>query len=217
MVNKGIEKNQAQKYLDQVKALQPNQELIDIFEYLEKSGFDKNWYQFEPTLARSFSYSQGPIWEIVIPEYSAGSVGGGERYDGLIEKITGRKLAGTGIGIGFDRTLEALEACGLLPNFESITKILVTVFSPDLFNTSIEIANKLRASGINTQVYPDPQVKLDKQLKYADKKQIPYVLILGPEELSTNTVVVKDMLTKTQVKLSNDITIIDEYVSGTVN
>jgi len=165
MVAKGIAKDKARQYFNYVKNLKPNEEIIQIFEYLEKSGFDKDWYQFEPTLARSFSYSQGPIWEIVIPEYGAGSVGGGERYDGLMEKITGQKIPATGIGIGFDRTLEALEACNLLPDFETTTKALVTVFSKELFAKSVEIGGQLRKLGINTEIYPDPEVKLEKQLK----------------------------------------------------
>ena len=212
MVGKGIEKQKAQEYFDYVKNLQPNEELIQIFEYLEQSGFDKSWYKFEPTLARSFSYSEGPIWEIVIPEYSAGSVGGGERYDGLIEKITGRKLAGTGIGIGFDRTLEAVEECGLLPNITQSTKVLVTVFSKDLFTKSIEIAKQLRELDINTEVYPDPEVKLDKQLKYANRKDIPLVLILGPEELANNSAVLKDMKSGKQSNLPLDFAILKESI-----
>ncbi len=198
MINKGIDQKKAQEYFDYVKNLQPNEELTQIFDYLEKSGFDKSWYQFEPTLARSFSYSEGPIWEIVIPEYGAGSVGGGERYDGLIEKIAGRKLAGTGIGIGFDRTLEALEACDLLPTFDSITNVLVTVFSPDLFDQTIEIANKIRQLDVNVETYPDPNAKLEKQLKYANKKQIPFVVVVGPEEVKNKTAVLKNMTTGEQ-------------------
>jgi histidyl-tRNA synthetase len=202
MVAKGIEQNKAQEYFNYAKNLKPNDELITIFEYLEKSGFSKDWYRFEPTLARSFSYSEGPIWEIVIPEYPTGSVGGGERYDGLIEKITGRKLSGTGIGIGFDRTLEALEACSLLPEFTRITKVLVTVFSEDLFKKSLEIATLIRQAGINAETFPDPEVKFDKQLKYADKKGIPYVVIIGPVEAEKNIVKLKNMQTGEQEELT---------------
>jgi histidyl-tRNA synthetase len=100
MVSKGLSVKQAQKYLEKVKNLQPDQTINIIFDYLQKSGFSPNFYRFEPTLARSFSYSQGPIWEIIIPEYRAGSVAGGERYDALNKKISGQKLPATGIALG---------------------------------------------------------------------------------------------------------------------
>lgn len=202
MMKKGIDGEKAKEYLNFVKNLKIDDAIKTIFDYLEKSGFSSDWYQFEPTLARSFSYSQGPIWEITIPEYSAGSVGGGERYDGLVERISGRKIPGTGIGIGFDRTLEALEACNLIPNFGSNSKILVTVFSEDTFVNSVETAKILRDAKINTEIYPDNTARLDKQLKYADKKGIPYVVIIGPEEVKENKVVLKNLKTKEQIKTS---------------
>ena len=92
MVSKGIGNDQAQKYFDYVKNIQPDETIKTIFDYLKASGFPEDWYRFEPTLARSFSYSQGPIWEMIIPEYTPGSVGGGERYDGMMERITGQKF-----------------------------------------------------------------------------------------------------------------------------
>jgi histidyl-tRNA synthetase len=201
MVAKGISKAKAQEYLNTVRALKPNEDLKQIFNYLKESGFPEDWYKFEPTLARSFSYSQGPIWEITIPEYATGSVGGGERYDKLVETISGQKVPATGIGIGFDRTLEALEACQLLPKFESISKVLVTVFSPKLMLQSIKVVNLLKQNNINAEIYPDPNIKLDKQLKYANRRLIPYVIIIGPDELKTETVVLKNMVAAYQEKL----------------
>ena len=202
MVSKGIDKEKAKEYFNFVKNLNPDETIKTIFDYLRKSGFSEDSYKFEPTLARSFSYSEGPIWEIVIPEYGVGSVAGGERYDGLVERISGQKISGTGVGIGFDRTLEALEACNLIPNFSVSTKVLVTVFAPELFEKSIEIANKIREIGINTELYPDPNAKLEKQLKYADKKGIPFVVIVGQEEVRSDMVMLKDLKTKEQKKLT---------------
>lgn len=204
IIGKGFDKKQAEEFLQKVENIKPDETLKIIFDYLEKSGFSKENYKFEPTLMRSFSYSQGPIWEMTIPQYSTasfgGSVGGGERYDGMVERITGRKIPGTGIAFGFDRTLEALEMNSMLPNLTTSSKVLVTVFSPDLFYKSIEIADQLRDTGINCEAYPDNNVRLDKQLKYADKKGIPYVVIIGPEEVKENKVVLKNLKTKEQIK-----------------
>lgn len=207
---KGYTKEQAKEYVETVKNLKPDKKLKKIFEYLKKSGISDKNYKYEPTLARSFSYSEGPIWEIIIPEYSVkslgGSVGGGERYDGMLERITGKKIAGTGIAFGFDRTLEAMEVCELLPKFESTSKVLVTVFSEEFLDKSLEIATILRENDINCEVYPDPNSKLEKQLKYADRKQIPYVVIIGSEESESNTVIIKNLNDRSQVKvLINDI------------
>jgi histidyl-tRNA synthetase len=147
---------------------------------------------------------------MVIPEYETasfgGSVGGGERYDALIEKITGKKIPGTGIAFGFDRTLDALEIQGLIPNLGIITRVLVTVFSPDLYNDSLKYSLKLRQMGVNCELYPDPTAKLEKQLKYADRKAIPFAVILGPEEIKSDTVTVKNLRTETQKKVfSNSV------------
>ena len=157
---------------------------------------------------RSFSYSQGPIWEMIIPEYTTasfgGSVGGGERYDDMVKRITGRKIAGTGIAFGFDRTLEAIEVCNLLPNLEPSAKVLITVFEEKLLDMSIKVAQKLRDENINTEIYLNESEKLEKQLKYADKKGIPFVVIIGPEEAAKGVVKLKDMKARTEKLLSID-------------
>ncbi len=198
MVSKGITQDQAKEYFDYVRNIQPDETIKTIFKYLQASGFANDWYRFEPTLARSFSYSQGPIWEIIVPEYSPGSVGGGERYDGLVERITGKKIPGTGIAFGFDRTLEAAQQLSLVPNFKTKTKILVTVFSPELLDKSIELSTKLREAGGGVELYPDDRTKLEKQLKYASQKGIPFVAIIGPEEAARSEVKVKNMATGEQ-------------------
>jgi histidyl-tRNA synthetase len=201
MVSKKISESKAREYLNNIKSLQPNESIKTIFEYLKNCGFDESWYAFEPTLARSFSYSTGPIWEVVIPELGGGSVLGGERFDNLVEKISGKKIPGTGFGLGFDRTLEAAMQLNLIPQLKTKTKVLVTIFSPDLYLKSLSLSSLLRDAGINTELYPDQNTKLDKQLKYANARGIPYVVVLGPEEISKNTIKLKDMMTTNQKEL----------------
>lgn len=200
MISKDISKKEAREYLNYVQNLKPDKTITIIFDYLKNSGIQSDWYQFDPTIVRALAYSQGPIWEIVIPEYSVSSVGGGERYDDLVEKISGKKVPGTGIGIGFDRTLEALEELKLLPDLASTTKVLVSVFSKELARESIEVAKRLREQGINTELYPE-DAKVDKQLKYADKKGIAYVIIIGPEEIKGEKVVLKNLKTGEQKRV----------------
>ncbi len=201
MVKKDIAKSQAQKYLDQVLNLKPNSTIQTILNYLQQL-FDPSWFVFDPTIARSFAYSTGPIWEVVIPGYTAGSVLGGERFDRLISQVSGVDIPGTGFGLGFDRTLEAADQFGLIPSLKTVTQVLVTVFNKELFKDSLKVAQVLRTSGVPTDLYPDTDTKLDKQLKYADKKGIPFVIILGPNEISQDKCILKDMINKTQQPLS---------------
>jgi histidyl-tRNA synthetase len=129
------------------------------------------------------------------------SVLGGERYDGLVEKLAGKDLGGTGFGLGFDRTLEAAELLKLTPTLSVGGQILVTVFSSDTQKQTLQITRTLRDAGLSVDIYPAAD-KLEKQLKYADKKGIPYVVIQGPEEMSRNVVKLKNMATKTQEELT---------------
>jgi histidyl-tRNA synthetase len=198
MEDKNIPLSKAMEYYDFVKKLKPNEAVKIILAYLKQNGFDSEWFAFEPTIARSFSYSSGPIWEVEISNFSSGSVLGGERYDGLVEKISGYSIPATGFGLGFDRTLEAAEMFGLVPTLKTSVKVLVTIFSPALADKSLEIAAALRKNGVNTEIYSDPTVRLDKQLKYADRKGISYAIIAGPEEVKKDGFLLKNLQSKTQ-------------------
>ena len=202
MEGKGIPLDEAKSYLKTITELTPNETIQVIMNYLENAGFPRDWYEFDPTIARSFSYSTGAIWEVKIPDYPGTSVLGGERFDKLIEKISGENIPGTGFGLGFDRTLEAAEALNLIPKQSTNTQILVTIFSEQLQPQSLKIATQLREGGINTELFPEQTAKLDKQLKYADRKGIPYVIIVGDNEIKQNKVLLKNMQTKSQELLT---------------
>jgi len=203
MLNKGIGKVQAEMYFEQVQTIKPDETIKTITSYLEASGFGPEYYRFEPTLARSFSYSQGPIWEMVIEDYTAGSVGGGERYDGMMERLTGLKIPGTGIAFGFDRTVEAADLLGLIPTAKTKTRVLVAAFSADQRVVAMEAARSFRSAGINTELYPE-ESKIDKQLKYGNKKGIPFVAIIGADEVQQKKVSLKNMESGEQVTVFID-------------
>jgi len=203
MEGKGVDSDKAKEYLSSIKNIKPNETINVILDYLKSMGYDQSWYAFDPSIARSFAYSSGPIWEVVIPEYSSGSVLGGERYDNLIESIGGVKIPATGFAVGFDRTFEAAKQLGLLPEKNSTAKVLVTVFNSSLLNKSIAYANKLRQKGIDVDIYPDSEQKLGKQMKYADDKKIPFVIIIGTEEAKEGSFKVKNMKTGEEKKLTD--------------
>lgn len=152
------------------------------------------------TLARGLDYYTGLIFEIEIDDYLGGSICGGGRYDKLIGKFINQEYPAVGFAIGFDRLIDAMQQFNLLPKKNTSTKVLVTVFSEDLLEKSLIITTKLRNNSINADIIDD--FKLDKQLKYANKKGIPYVVIIGPEETSKNVVKLKNMKTGEQKTLT---------------
>jgi histidyl-tRNA synthetase len=180
----------------------PTEKLKTIFTMLSSQGYKEGMdYEFSPFLARGLDYYTSTIFEARIPSYSAGSIAGGGRYDDLIGLFSGKPIPAVGIAFGFDRILEILAEKQLLVNNNSRTTILVTVFDEALRVTSGEIASQLRTAGVNTDLYLEP-AKLEKQLKYADKKNIPYVIVQGPDELSKGVVQLKDMKNRTSEALT---------------
>jgi len=192
-------KNLLQSIVDQ----KPTERLLEIFSLLEKLGIEKSSIEFSPTLARGLDYYTGMIFEVESPDYPGGSLLGGGRYDTLIGMFADKQIPAVGLAVGFDRTIEAMEALNLFPQelTESSTKALVTIFGNEFLDKSLAITSLLRNNGINTEIYSG-EIKinnpLEKQLKYADKKQIPYVIIIGPEEAEKDMVTVKNLKTREQ-------------------
>jgi histidyl-tRNA synthetase len=208
MIGKGINENDAKQYLQTIQNLKPNQTINTILDYLKQLGFPSDWYQFDPTIARSFSYSTGPIWEVVIPGFDGGSVLGGERFDKLVLDISGQEVPATGFGLGFDRTLEAAIQLGIAPQFSTLSSVLISPLDSNSLSYSLAVSQQLRDAGINTELYPDPNTKIQKQLKYANKKGIPFVAIIGDQELKNKTVTLKDM-----AKGAQETLLVSELVS----
>ncbi|MCL5784577.1 MAG: histidine--tRNA ligase [Patescibacteria group bacterium] len=183
----------------------PTQNLKDIFKALEEElGISKEKYEFSPTLARGLDYYTGLIFEVEIEGYTAGSVGGGGRYDNLIGLFSKQTVPAVGFAFGFDRLIEVMDQLGLFPADLTTSQVLVTIFSKDLEQKSAEVASCLRSNNINTELWLDPQSKLDKQLKYANQKGIPFVVIIGPNEVQENKVTLKDLKNKSQQTISLD-------------
>lgn len=158
--------------------------------------------EFDPRLARGLDYYTGPVFESSVDQPKIGSIAGGGRYDKLLKILGGPNLPATGTTIGLDRVADVIEELGLWPDIsKTLTKILVSIFSKKLLVQSIKVASSLREKGINTELYPNEEAKLEKQLKYADKKNIPYVVIIGPEEAKNDTLILKNMTTGEQEKI----------------
>lgn len=128
-------------------------------------------------LARGLDYYTGLIIEVEIEGFNAGSVGGGGRYDNLIGMFENNSIPAVGFAFGFDRLMEAMEEQNLFPKDLTTTKVLVTVPTSDLENIAIKVGSLLRSYSINTEVYFAINPQMDKQFKYADNKEIPYVVV----------------------------------------
>lgn len=180
---------------------QPDPQLQEIISTAKKLGA-KN-VKFDPNLVRGLDYYTGAIFETVVEKPKIGSITGGGRYDQLIKTLGGPDLPAVGTTIGLDRICDVISELNLWPDLPTFpTRVLVTIFSSDLYSPALTLSCSLRASGINVELYPDPNTKLDKQLKYASQKGIPFVAILGPEEVSKNIVTLKNMQTGEQKTIS---------------
>ena len=194
LVNKGLNKSIATEALKNIQAATMTQNLKDIRECANSLGIPDEDLIFLQTLARGLDYYTGMIFEVTVPGYEVGSLGGGGRYDKLVEKLGGVNIPAVGIAFGFDRMLDAAEQFGLLTSDSNSVNVLVSIFDTTQISASLDVAMKLRKKGIKTEIYPGVE-KLEKQLKFANKKNIPYVVIIGPEEEKKNVVQLKDMKT----------------------
>ena len=160
--------------------------------------------ELDITLARGLNYYTGTIFEA---KANAGtftpSILGGGRYDDLTGIFGLKGLSGVGISFGIDRICDVMNELNLFPdsvNKISTTTLLLTNFGETEQVYCLQLAAKLRAQGINTEVYPDA-TKMKKQFEYADKKQIPYVGVIGSNEITNETVMLKNMQAGTQQEI----------------
>lgn len=145
------------------------------------------------TLARGLNYYTGAIFEVKSNEVAMGSIGGGGRYDDLTGMFGLKNLSGVGISFGADRIYDVLEELDAFPkNTNETTKVLISNFDEAAEKFALPILSQLRASGIATELYPQA-TKLKKQLGYADAKRIPYVILIGSEEMASGLLSLKNM------------------------
>lgn len=162
--------------------------------------------ELDITLARGLNYYTGTIFEA---KANAGSftpsILGGGRYDDLTGIFGLKGLSGVGISFGVDRIYDVMEELNLFPeavNKVSTTKILLANFGEAELIHCLTFVSKLREKGINAEVYPDVVKKIAKQFEYADKKQIPFVGVVGSNEMAKNTIMLKNMTSGTQEEVS---------------
>ena len=177
-------------------------ELQELVEYIKIFGVPEENFKIDLTIARGLDYYTGTVYETFLDEYRfLGSVCSGGRYENLAEYYTDKKLPGVGISIGLSRLFFQLTYNNIIkPNKKSTADILVISMVEDLSKPA-EIATILRNNGIKTQIYVE-KAKIKKQFKYANSLEIPYVIVLGEDEIKNGTVSLKNMETGEQQELT---------------
>ena len=158
--------------------------------------------QLDITLARGLNYYTGCIFEVKTNEVVMGSIGGGGRYDDLTGMFGLKGITGVGISFGADRIYDVLEELSLFPSETGqSTRILISNFDAAAERYALPILQQLRAKGVAAELYPATS-KLKKQLAYADARKIPYVLLIGGEEMQSGSLTLKNMETGQQEKIT---------------
>ena len=177
-------------------------ELKQVVKYVRLFGVPDSNFKVDLTIARGLDYYTGTVYETFLDDYrELGSVCSGGRYDNLAEFYTDKKMPGVGVSIGLTRLFSKLSELNILnEKDESISKVLVVSMTDDI-SRALEVATKIRAEGINTDVYLENK-KIKAKFKYADKLKIPYVAVIGEEEEKNGTVSLKNMESGEQEEMS---------------
>lgn len=178
------------------------EELKEVVKYVRIFGVSDNNFKVDLTIARGLDYYTGTVYETFLNDYrEIGSICSGGRYDNLAEYYTDKKLPGVGVSIGLTRLFYKLnELQAIKEEQKSISKVLVISMLEDK-TKSLEVANILRKNGICAEVYLEEK-KIKAKFKYADKLSIPYVIVIGEDELKNNVVTLKNMETGEQETIS---------------
>jgi histidyl-tRNA synthetase len=177
------------------------EEMEEIFEKLSIVNCQLS-IELDLCLARGLNYYTGAIFEVKALDAQIGSITGGGRYDNLTGIFGLPGVSGVGISFGADRIYDVLTELNLFPQeLQSTTQVLFATFGDAELRYALKWAKELRANNIAVEVYPEP-AKMKKQMGYADDKKIPYVAIVGSNEMDTNTVMLKNMTSGEQQQVT---------------
>ena len=193
-------------------------ELQQINDLVQFAGFDESRIVIDPIVVRGLEYYTGPVFECELLETKDedgrpvrfGSVGGGGRYDDLVARFTGQKVPATGFSIGVSRLYAALKLAGLAEETATLAPVVVLVLDKDRQGDYWRMVQQLRAANIRAEMYVGT-AGMKAQMKYADKRGSPLVVIQGGDEKARGEVQIKDLRLGTQ--LASNIESREEYAS----
>lgn len=169
-------------------------ELTFLCDSLDLLGIPDAQVRLDLSIARGLDYYTGPVFEASLddaPEF--GSVFGGGRYDGLVERFLGRSIPAVGASVGVDRLLAAMQKLGLVDDAPATAQVLVTIMEPAQLPVYQQLTRTLRQAGVNTEMYLGEERSLGKQLQYANRQRIPVAVIIGTDELARGEVTIKNL------------------------
>lgn len=182
--------------------IQGRHELSEVVELVAAQGVAPDRYGVDLSIARGLDYYTGTVYETTLTEHPGlGSICSGGRYDDLASFYTESSLPGVGISIGLTRLFWQLQALGVIDATSSPVQALVGLIDDEGVADALNLASRLRAGGINTEAVLEPS-KIGRQLKYADRGGIRFLILAGPEERSRGLVMVRDLKEKTQEEVS---------------
>lgn len=187
---------------DSMIGLKGVEELEFIFNYFKSNPLDFVSIQLDMTLARGLNYYTGAIFEVIVDQAKVGSVSGGGRYDDLTGVFGLKDVSGIGISFGADRIYDVMLEQDVFPDFSNISTQLLVINNGEDVNELLRLSNLIRNKGVITELYPD-NVKLKKQMKYANGNKIPYVLFVTAEN-SIFSYELKNMISGEQIILDVD-------------
>ena len=179
------------------------EELRFIIKNVEEIGLQTANLAIDVTLARGLNYYTGAIFEVAAPEgVKIGSIGGGGRYDDLTGIFGLKDVSGVGISFGLDRIYLVLEELNLFPEaIDQSLQVLCVNFGEKEALAALKLVSQLRKAGVKADVYPS-NAKMQKQMKYANNRNVPYVILIGEQEIADNSFIVKNMTEGSQEKYS---------------
>ncbi len=169
-------------------------ELKELMAHLKSMGVQEDAYQVDFSMVRGLDYYTGPIYETLVEEPKIGSITGGGRYDRLIEMFSDKGYPATGTSLGIERIIDVMDELEMYPPSlrRTLVEVLVLQFDPGLLPSTLRVAHTLREAGLRVEVYFEPD-SLRRQFRYANRKGIPFAVVLGPDEAAQGMVTVRNL------------------------
>lgn len=181
-------------FKDNSTGLEGVQETEEILSYLSAYQLEDDHLELDLTLARGLSYYTGTIFEVKANGVKIGSITGGGRYDNLTGVFGLKDISGVGISFGVDRIYDVLEELNLYPDStQTQVEVMIVNFGKDMMSKGIALLRQLRNLGIRAEIYPD-SAKMKKQMAYANNLNIPFVVLIGEDEIKAGNYTLKNMV-----------------------
>ena len=193
-------RNQAEGDQAAIEALD---NLTAVFDLLDDLASDTSAFKLDLSLARGLDYYTGVVYEAAVEQPKVGSVSGGGRYDGLVGMFAGREIPAMGLSIGLERILEVTEEFHLISTPTSVCNAII-VFRDDVVTDAAQLATRLRGQGVNVDLSLLSGRSLGDQLKYADRRGIPWAIVLGADEIASSTATLKNLGSGDQQVVTQD-------------